>query len=332
MNESFGARLRRHRERQHITLGQIAASTKIQASLFEGLERNDVSRWPGGIFRRSFIRAYAEAVGLNPDQICREFLERFPEPFPDGLAALAVSQGAVVLPPRPAAVPPTVMSSLMVLDETSEAPLALASVDPGTEEEKTDEEKENERPRLLLADATSYSAPSPGRAARFESAPAPAELPMLARGQAAAIDVVSVLLLALVGYAVLGMFWAPLAVASLLYGVVAMLLLGRTPGATLVAGAVPVGPRTTRSPWTRTPPARDRAPVRAVADLPDISDPRETREAREAVEALEVLTLESLSQPAMQIADADVAPGTRPTAYPALPPSFDLERRRRARA
>ena len=50
MSESFGARLRRERERRHITLTQIAASTKINASLFEALERDDVSRWPNGIF------------------------------------------------------------------------------------------------------------------------------------------------------------------------------------------------------------------------------------------------------------------------------------------
>lgn len=325
MNESFGARLRRHRERQHITLGQIAASTKIQASLFEGLERNDVARWPGGIFRRSFIRAYAEAVGLNPDQICREFLERFPEPFPDGLAALAVSEGAVVLPSRPlASAPPAVTSPSIVLEEASEPPLAIANVEPDT--------NGIEQPRLLLADATGYSAPPAAGASRFEPGPVGAEAAMLARGQAAAIDVVGILLLALVGYAVLGTFWAPLAVASLVYSVLATLLLGRTPGSALVAGAVPMRPRTARSPWTRTAPGRDRVPVRSMADLADLPDPRETREAREAVEALEVLTLESLSQPAMQIADAEVAPGARPTAYPAIHPPFDLERRRRARA
>lgn len=79
MNQSFGARLRRERERQRITLAQIAESTKIKASLFEGLERDDVSRWPAGIFRRSFIRAYAQAIGLDTEQVCREFQAHFPE-------------------------------------------------------------------------------------------------------------------------------------------------------------------------------------------------------------------------------------------------------------
>ena len=80
MTEEFGRRLRRERERRHITLASISAHTKISQSLFEGLEREDVSRWPAGIFRRAFIRAYATGIGLDPDEVMREFLERFPEP------------------------------------------------------------------------------------------------------------------------------------------------------------------------------------------------------------------------------------------------------------
>ncbi len=80
MTDSFGARLRQERERQHITLAQLASVTKIKASLFEGLERDDVSRWPAGIFRRSFIRAYAEAIGLDAEAVCQEFVDRHPEP------------------------------------------------------------------------------------------------------------------------------------------------------------------------------------------------------------------------------------------------------------
>jgi transcriptional regulator with XRE-family HTH domain len=80
-DESFGHRLRRERERRQIPLASIAANTKINLSLFEGLERDDVSRWPSGIFRRSFMRAYATAIGLNPDELTREFLDRFPDPI-----------------------------------------------------------------------------------------------------------------------------------------------------------------------------------------------------------------------------------------------------------
>jgi transcriptional regulator with XRE-family HTH domain len=78
--EGFGPRLRRERERRGISLDAIAKSTKIKSSLLVGLERDDVSQWPSGIFRRAFMREYAAAIGLSPEPLVTEFLERFPEP------------------------------------------------------------------------------------------------------------------------------------------------------------------------------------------------------------------------------------------------------------
>src|SRR5215218_8945231 len=95
MTESFGARLRHERERRQISLSQIAERTKIRASLFEALERDDASHWPSGIFRRSFMRAYAESLGLDADLTVREFLERFPDPAaPAALDAAPSAPGA----------------------------------------------------------------------------------------------------------------------------------------------------------------------------------------------------------------------------------------------
>lgn len=44
----------------------------------EALERSDLSRLPGGIFTRAFIRAYAEEVGLDPDRTMQEFIAELP--------------------------------------------------------------------------------------------------------------------------------------------------------------------------------------------------------------------------------------------------------------
>ena len=85
--DSFGSRLRYERERRQIALKSIAESTKIGITLLEGLERDDVSRWPSGIFRKSFVRSYAVAVGLDPEPIVREFVERHPDPLEVDLAA-----------------------------------------------------------------------------------------------------------------------------------------------------------------------------------------------------------------------------------------------------
>ena len=85
MPESFGARMRQHRERQQISLTTIAEQTKIKLSLLESMEQGDVSRWPSGIFRRAFMRSYARVIGLEPDVVVREFLDEHPDPVEEAL-------------------------------------------------------------------------------------------------------------------------------------------------------------------------------------------------------------------------------------------------------
>ena len=80
MTQNFGASLRAERERRQVALSAIAEETKIKASLLESLEHDDLSCWPDGLFRRAYVRAYASAVGLEPERVIREFLEQYPEP------------------------------------------------------------------------------------------------------------------------------------------------------------------------------------------------------------------------------------------------------------
>ncbi len=80
---TLGAYLRAERERRELTLRTISESTKVSLPLLEGLESDDISRWPGGIFRRAFVRAYAESVGLDPDDVFRRFERQYKPPAPD---------------------------------------------------------------------------------------------------------------------------------------------------------------------------------------------------------------------------------------------------------
>ena len=111
---AFCARLRRERERRQIALSSISANTKIRVGVFEALERGDVSRWPAGIYRRAIIRAYALGVGLDPDEITREFLEHFPHP--DDASAAAMEAPAI--PAHAQAARPPVLR-LTLADEAS---------------------------------------------------------------------------------------------------------------------------------------------------------------------------------------------------------------------
>lgn len=71
--DDLGARLRRAREERKLPLKDIAARTKISSAALEALERNDLSRLPGGIFGRAFVRAYALELGLDPDKTVTDF-------------------------------------------------------------------------------------------------------------------------------------------------------------------------------------------------------------------------------------------------------------------
>src|SRR3954468_10586309 len=92
MPDSFGARLRQQRERQAVEFCAIAEQTKIKQSLLEALERDDVSQWPSGIFRRAFVRAYAQAIALEPDLVVREFLQLYPDPAEDTALGSALAE------------------------------------------------------------------------------------------------------------------------------------------------------------------------------------------------------------------------------------------------
>lgn len=76
--DTFGPRMRRERERRGISLETIATVTNVSVELWEGFERNDLSRWPKGLFARSFVRDYAKAVGLDPVEVVEDFCRLFP--------------------------------------------------------------------------------------------------------------------------------------------------------------------------------------------------------------------------------------------------------------
>jgi hypothetical protein len=100
--DTFGPRLRSERERRGISIETIVTVTKVGADLWLGLERNDFSKWPSGIFARAFVRDYAKAVGLDADDIVDEFCRLFPQG--DRRAARIIKAQAEMIGHTPGAV------------------------------------------------------------------------------------------------------------------------------------------------------------------------------------------------------------------------------------
>lgn len=62
---SVGEKLRRERIRQGIDLTALAADLRINLKYLEAIESSDPAGLPGGFFYRSFVRQYANALGMD---------------------------------------------------------------------------------------------------------------------------------------------------------------------------------------------------------------------------------------------------------------------------
>ena len=87
MATSIGEKLRLEREARGIALRDISEQTRISMRYLEAIETDDYRRLPGGIFNRSFIRAYAKFVGFDENEAMEEYartLRDRGEPADDG--------------------------------------------------------------------------------------------------------------------------------------------------------------------------------------------------------------------------------------------------------
>ena len=62
---TIGEQLRLAREERQIPLREVSDETRISIHYLEAIEANDFNRLPGGIFNRSFVKAYARCVGFD---------------------------------------------------------------------------------------------------------------------------------------------------------------------------------------------------------------------------------------------------------------------------
>lgn len=91
----LGTRLKEAREAKGYSLEKLQEITKIQKRYLVGIEEGNYSIMPGSFYVRAFIKQYAEAVGLNPE----ELLEQFKQDVP-GSQAEEVAQSFTKSPSR----------------------------------------------------------------------------------------------------------------------------------------------------------------------------------------------------------------------------------------
>jgi cytoskeletal protein RodZ len=102
---TLGEELKRRREERQIALTDISEATRIGTRFLKAIEMDNYGVLPGGIFTRSFIRAFAKQVGMDEDEAIALYQQQVA-----GVSAEAAPQqrGESIAPPvveptRPAA-------------------------------------------------------------------------------------------------------------------------------------------------------------------------------------------------------------------------------------
>lgn len=82
--ESRSLDFARSRQKRGISLEQIAEKTKISIRFLKAIEARDFKQLPGGIFASSYLRQYAEAAGLEPENLIRLYEDAMNPPQANG--------------------------------------------------------------------------------------------------------------------------------------------------------------------------------------------------------------------------------------------------------
>ena len=73
--ETLGQELKRRREEKKISLQEMSDATRIGIRFLQAIEADDYSALPGGIYSRSFIKAYARFVKMDEEEALGRFLK-----------------------------------------------------------------------------------------------------------------------------------------------------------------------------------------------------------------------------------------------------------------
>jgi transcriptional regulator with XRE-family HTH domain len=69
----IGATLREARMRAHVDISEVEAATKIRAKYLRALENEEWSLLPGPTYVKSFLRSYAQYLGIDPRLLVEEY-------------------------------------------------------------------------------------------------------------------------------------------------------------------------------------------------------------------------------------------------------------------
>jgi cytoskeleton protein RodZ len=147
----IGDQLRETRMRNRIDISEVEAATKIRAKYLRALENEEWDLLPGPTFVKTFLRTYADYLGLDARNLVEEYRARYERPSAQELTPFGTNIGARRARPRRPLFAPwmAVIVGVLVLigalyllgtwgdgngdggDEVSETPTPTATPAPG---------------------------------------------------------------------------------------------------------------------------------------------------------------------------------------------------------
>src|SRR2546423_2044389 len=97
---AIGERLREARMRQGLDISEAETFTKIRAKYLRALENDEFSMLPGSTYVKSFLRTYAEYLGLDAQLLVEEYRAQH-EPRGEGEVQAFAPPPAGPAPPPP---------------------------------------------------------------------------------------------------------------------------------------------------------------------------------------------------------------------------------------
>jgi cytoskeleton protein RodZ len=86
--EQIGARLREARMRGKIDINQVESDTKIRAKYLRAMENEEWSLLPGEIYAKTFLRTYADYLGLDSREVLDDYRRQYERPTDHDLRPL----------------------------------------------------------------------------------------------------------------------------------------------------------------------------------------------------------------------------------------------------
>lgn len=108
---NVGAELLAARNARGLSLEELGARTKVSVERLDAIEQSDVERLPPRVYLLGFVKAYANEVGLDPDDVAQRYVAQVEQEWAQEVQGSLATYGSETVAPSTDAAPVTARSA-----------------------------------------------------------------------------------------------------------------------------------------------------------------------------------------------------------------------------